>query len=110
MLRRAIENVVRNAIRYTPKSSAVEITLDRAKEYALITVRDHGTGVPEESLKELFRPFYRVAEARDRQTGGIGLGLAITERAITLHHGTVSAMNLLEGGLQVNMQLPLIKS
>ncbi|MBC7908904.1 MAG: HAMP domain-containing protein, partial [Pyrinomonadaceae bacterium] len=81
MLRSAIENVLRNAVRYTKENTAVEISLSRVreadKEHAVINVRDHGAGVPEAQLGELFRPFYRVADARERQTGGIGLGLAI---------------------------------
>ena len=72
----------------------------------MVTVRDHGAGAPESSLEELFRPFYRVADARDRQTGGIGLGLAITERAVRLHGGTVKASNAPGGGLIVEMKLP----
>ncbi len=110
LLRRAIENVVRNAIRYTREGTTVEITLAREGEGAVMVVRDHGAGVPEAALPELFRPFYRVADARDRQTGGIGLGLAITERAVTLHHGTVTATNAQAGGLQIELRLPLMKS
>lgn len=107
LLRRAIENVVRNAIRYTKEATTVEVTLTRNTRTATIVVRDHGEGVPEETLDELFRPFYRVADARDRQTGGIGLGLAITERAIRLHNGSVTAENASAGGLVVKLQLPL---
>lgn len=107
LLRRAIENVARNAIRYTPEGSVVEVRLQRQPHEAVITVRDHGAGVPEASLPELFRPFYRVADARDRQTGGIGLGLAITERAIKLHNGSVKAENAAGGGLLIEMRLPL---
>lgn len=109
LLRRAIENVVRNAIRYTREGTAVEVTLQRTNNSALITVRDYGEGVPESALKELFRPFYRVADARDRQTGGIGLGLAITERAIALHQGNVVASNVGTGGLSIEMRLPLLR-
>ena len=107
LLRRAIENVVRNAVRYTAEQTAVEISLRCESDQAVITVRDHGGGVPESSLTELFRPFYRVADARDRQTGGIGLGLAITERAVRLHHGSVRAANADSDGLIVEIRLPL---
>ncbi|HMV50863.1 MAG TPA: ATP-binding protein, partial [Blastocatellia bacterium] len=58
-------------------------------------------------LKQLFEPFYRVAEARDRQTGGIGLGLAITKSAVLLHGGQISAANADGGGLLVTLSLPL---
>lgn len=74
---------------------------------AVITVRDHGPGVPQEALSQLFKPFYRVAEARDRRSGGVGLGLSITERAIRFHRGHVSAHNASGGGLCVEIRLPL---
>ncbi len=111
MLRRAIENVVRNAAHYTAQESAVEITLgsrqDRGERQAVITVRDHGRGVPESALPHLFRPFYRVADARDRETGGTGLGLAISERAVRLHGGRITAANAAGGGLEIEIRLPV---
>jgi signal transduction histidine kinase len=110
LLRSAIENVVRNSVRYTAESTEVEISIDcrgNGNPYAVISVRDHGTGVPEGSLADIFRPFYRIADARDRQTGGAGLGLAITERAVQLHGGTVKAANAPDGGLIVEIQLPI---
>ncbi len=111
MLRRAIENVVRNAVRYTPEHSQVELRVTRhtdpSGDQAWIEVRDHGPGVPADALPRLFLPFYRVAAARDRQTGGAGIGLAITERAVRLHHGTVQAGNASDGGLLVSIRLPL---
>lgn len=110
-LRRAIENVIRNAMRYTSEGTAVEVTLhcheENGRAHAIIRVRDHGLGVPEATLGQLFRPFYRVADARDRQTGGTGIGLSITERAVRLHGGTVTATNAPEGGLVVETDLPV---
>jgi two-component system sensor histidine kinase CpxA len=107
LLRSAVENVVRNAVRYTAPGTEVEIALDCARDgMADIRVRDHGPGVPEEELANLFRPFYRLTSARERQTGGTGLGLAIAERAVRLHKGTVSASNASGGGLQVDISLP----
>ncbi len=111
MLRRALENVVRNAVRYTGKETAVEMTL-RAMQgdggpYAMLSVRDHGLGVPETALTDIFRPFYRVADARDRQSGGTGIGLAIVERALRVHNGTVTARNVPDGGLVVEIRLPI---
>lgn len=110
LLRRAIENVVRNAARFTAEGSAVEVRLARSEGIsgpaARISVRDHGPGVPEESLDKLFEPFYRVADARDRQSGGTGIGLAITERAMRLHGGSVRAVNAPGGGLEVVLELP----
>lgn len=110
LLHRAIENVVRNAIRYTREGTNVQVLLEPNTEpgpaQAIIRVSDSGPGVPEELLGKLFRPFYRVDDARGRQTGGVGLGLAIAERAIRLHGGTVRAHNRPEGGLVVEIRLP----
>ncbi|MDR3579245.1 MAG: ATP-binding protein [Oryzomonas sp.] len=111
MLRRVVENVVRNAVRYTDEGTAVEIVLHAVQHdggpCAVLTVRDHGPGVPEAALTNIFRPFYRVADARDRQSGGTGIGLAIVERALHMHNGTVTARNALEGGLIVEIRLPI---
>ncbi len=111
LLRSAIENVVRNATRYTGEGTAVEVRLENettaAEALAVIRVSDHGPGVPDAALEKLFHPFFRVDDARGRQTGGSGLGLAITERAVRLHGGTVSAANLSGGGLMVEIRLPL---
>jgi two-component system sensor histidine kinase CpxA len=112
LLHSAVENVVRNAIRYTQEGSSVEIELTReanvGSTFAVLKVSDSGPGVPPEALAKLFEPFYRLDEARGRQTGGVGLGLAITERAVRFHGGKVSAHNRGEGGLRVEMRLPLI--
>lgn len=75
---------------------------------AVLKVSDSGPGVPEDSLAKLFEPFYRLDDARGRLTGGVGLGLAITERAVRFHGGKVSAFNRAEGGLRVEIRLPLI--
>jgi two-component system sensor histidine kinase CpxA len=111
LLRRAIENVIRNAVRYTRKDTTVDITLrhisDASNSYAEITVRDHGPGVSEHEFSLLFHPFYRVSNARERQTGGTGLGLAITQRAVAFHYGSVAASNAQDGGLIVTIRLPL---
>jgi signal transduction histidine kinase len=106
LLRRAIENLVRNAVQYTTEESTVEVKLACGNQ-AVIIVRDHGAGVPVEALEKLFRPFYRVDEARDRESGGTGLGLAIAERAVRLHGGTVEAANVSTGGLVVTITLPI---
>lgn len=112
LLRSAVENVVRNAVRFTPEGTAVEVALQRqngsGENFAVISVRDHGNGVPEESIEKIFHPFYRAEDARDRQSGGgTGLGLAITERAVRMHDGTVTAVNAKDGGLSVEMRLRL---
>lgn len=107
ILRQAIENVLRNAVRFTGQDTSVEVALALRGESAEITVRDHGPGVPDEALEEIFRPFTRLEAARDRASGGAGIGLAITERAVLLHHGTVRAANAEGGGLLVTLCLPL---
>ena len=111
ILRRAVENVVRNALRFAPAESAIEVRLERAsiagRPMARLEVRDCGPGVPENFLKEIFQPFFRVSQARDRRSGGSGVGLAITERAVRLHGGSVTARNADGGGLIVSIALPL---
>ena len=107
LLRSALENIVRNAVRYTTEDSEVSVEIDtRAAGSAVVRVRDHGPGVPEAALNDLFRPFYRVSEARDRQSGGAGLGLAITRQAVEAHGGKVAAVNHPGGGLLVQVELP----
>jgi two-component system sensor histidine kinase CpxA len=113
LLRSAIENVVRNAARYTKPGTAVEISMRKEAEKPggiLIQVRDHGPGVPEEMLPHLFEPFVRVEAARDRSSGGHGLGLAIADRAIRLYGGSIAAKNERDGGLSVLIYLPLAKA
>jgi two-component system sensor histidine kinase CpxA len=106
LLRRAIENVVRNSIHYAPPASEVDVQLDRGRDMARISVRDHGPGVPEEALAKIFQPFFRVDDSRDSSTGGTGLGLAIAKRAVGVHHGEMWAQNA-SPGLQVCIELPL---
>jgi two-component system, OmpR family, sensor histidine kinase CpxA len=112
LLRSAIENVIRNATRYTPEGTAVHVDLrcigDAHSPEAILQVTDSGPGVPQEALEKLFEPFYRIDDARVRQTGGVGLGLAITKRAVRLHGGRVRAVNRPEGGLMVEIRLPLV--
>lgn len=107
LLHSAIENVVRNAVRYTAAGTAVEISLELAdKSQVLLEIRDHGKGVAENDLGKIFQPFYRVAEARDRESGGVGLGLAIAERVIRIHGGTIRAENVQPTGLKVLLRVP----
>ncbi len=109
LLRRSIENVVRNAVRYTAEGSVVDVALYESSDgaNAYISVRDHGSGVPDEALDSIFKPFFRIEEARDRQSGGTGLGLAITAGTIKQHGGTVKAANHTGGGLLVTITLPV---
>ncbi len=106
LLRSAIENVIRNAVRYTPSGGAVEVSLRWKLDTAELTVNDHGPGVPEAELKHIFEPFYRVSEARERSSGGAGLGLSIADRTVKLHGGSIEASNSATG-LRVTILLPL---
>jgi two-component system sensor histidine kinase CpxA len=114
LLRSAVENAIRNAIRYTTDHTEVEVSLtceaNDAASAAMITVRDHGPGVPESSLVDLFRPFFRLDESRERSTGGAGLGLAIAQRAVKLHGGEIKAQNRTGGGLEVTISFPVASS
>lgn len=106
LLRRAVENVVRNAIRYAPEKSTITISLDESGHEAVIAVRDYGPGVPDEDVTRIFDPFFRVEEARSSNGGGSGLGLSIAKRAVQLHHGTITARNAFPG-LRVEIRVPL---
>jgi two-component system sensor histidine kinase CpxA len=110
LLRSAVENVLRNAMRYTSRGTAVEVVLQATQEInskkATIAVRDHGRGVPEDELTNIFKPFYRVTDARASESTGAGLGLAITERIVRLHEGRIRAINEPDGGLRVEMVFP----
>jgi two-component system sensor histidine kinase CpxA len=109
LLRSAIENVARNAIRHTPEGTAVEmslhiISLHTKESRTVLRVRDHGPGVPENMLLNIFLPFRRI-DIGDAE--GAGLGLAIAERAVQVHRGTIRAMNASGGGLIVEIDLPV---
>ncbi len=105
LLRSAIENVLRNAVRYTNEKVLISLKVESKK--AIIKIQDYGGGIPDAELKEVFRPFYRVSESRTRKSGGIGLGLAITEQSVNAHQGDVSAKNT-DGGLLVEIKLPIV--
>ncbi|MGB6945854.1 MAG: ATP-binding protein [Bryobacteraceae bacterium] len=106
LIRRALENVIRNAIRYAPRGTAVDIELAKFREAAVVSVRDYGPGVPEDALTRIFDPFYRVDSDRNRASGGLGLGLAIARRSVQLHKGKLSAQNA-HPGLLVTMEFPV---
>jgi two-component system sensor histidine kinase CpxA len=106
MIRSAVENVVRNAVRHTATGTTVEITIERkTNQTALLRVRDRGPGVPVNMLDKIFLPFHRVNG--NGHDGGSGLGLAIADRVVKLHNGTIEAYNAREGGLIIDVHLPL---
>jgi two-component system sensor histidine kinase CpxA len=107
LLRRAVENVLRNALFYTPDDTTVETMVESDGAWARLVVRDHGPGVPDAALPKLFEPFFRVDQARARNTGGAGLGLAISQRAVELHGGRIRAANAQPSGLAVRIELPV---
>jgi len=106
MLHRAIENIVRNAIRYTKEGTAVNMSVETKSDFIYVTITDNGSGVPFKSLTHLFKPFYRVEGDRGRKTGGRGVGLAIAYRAIKLHDGDIKAENSKDGGLIMTITIP----
>lgn len=105
LIRRAIDNVLRNAIRYAPPQTSIEVHVSENKADTIVSIRDAGPGVPEALLPRLTDPFFRVDAARDTNTGGVGLGLAIARRAVLLHHGTLVAENA-SPGLRVTLTIP----
>jgi two-component system sensor histidine kinase CpxA len=106
LLTGVFENLLKNAIRYSPPSSAIAFSCDINNGQVQVSVQDQGPGVDEQHLAHIFEPFYRASDARDRGTGGYGLGLAIAERSVNLHHGTISAHNT-PTGLRISVSLPL---
>jgi two-component system sensor histidine kinase CpxA len=112
VLRSAIENVIRNAVRASSAGSAVEIELmvrptQTNGDNAVLSVLDRGPGVSEQELETIFEPFTRAEKSRDRMSGGVGLGLAIARRGIESHHGRIHALLRTGGGLVIEIRLPI---
>jgi len=111
LLSSALSNVIINAIKYSPDSSEVIISMHRLihnhQDCINIVISDNGSGVPQNTIEKLFQPFYRVDNARDRNSGGTGLGLAIAQQAILAHNGEISAKNNDKCGLSVTITLPI---
>ena len=110
ILRSAIENIVRNAIRHTPPATSVDLTLEQiitSEPKAVLQVRDHGPGVPEKMLRDIFVPFHRVPNQDESNAHGAGLGLAIAERVVRMHEGQIRARNAANSGLIVEIELPV---
>jgi two-component system sensor histidine kinase CpxA len=109
LLWRAMENLLRNALRHThpEKGVLLDLIVSKRKSRVHLEVRDFGAGVPEGELEKIFEPFYRVQESRDRVSGGHGLGLSIAASAVHRHGGAIRASNATDGGLIVRISLPL---
>lgn len=109
LLWRAMENLLRNALRHTNPDRGVALSLEckRNKKQVHLSVRDFGPGLPTDELEKIFEPFYRIQESRDRDSGGHGLGLSIAANAVRRHGGDISARNAADGGLIVRVSLPL---
>jgi two-component system sensor histidine kinase CpxA len=105
LLKRALGNIIHNAARHAPPDSVIEIAAHREGTRAVISIRDHGGGVPEGELEKIFLPYYRTDRARQMSQGGVGLGLAIAKRIIERHGGGISASNAPSGGLIVTVRL-----
>src|SRR5882672_11846580 len=105
LLHRAVENVVRNAVKFTREGTTVEVNVHTTKSSAVLTVADHGPGITPSELEKVFDPFYRGDAGQG--TAGFGLGLAIAQRAVDAHGGAIRAANVAGGGLQIEIELPL---
>ncbi len=105
-LHHALENVMRNALNYSPDGGEISVALEKKGAFFMIIVGDRGPGVPADALSELFRPFFRVEVSRERGKGGSGMGLAIAESIVRNHHGRIWAENRPGGGLCVTLELP----
>ena len=106
LVRSAIDNVLRNAVRYSPQGVPVDVSVTHPQNGLAILIRDGVPGVPDKDLERIFEPFYRVAESRDRDTGGEGIGLAITAQVMKAHGGSAKAVNCQGGGFEVRLNLP----
>lgn len=106
-LKSAIENVVRNALAHGGCEHPVEVRLEGDTKEVRISVRDHGPGVPAGDAERIFEPFYRVDASRDHGSDGQGIGLAITARVMELHGGRASALNCPDGGLKIELVVPV---
>ena len=110
LIQSAVENVIRNALKHTAEDTAVEVTVATEEGCLRIAIDDRGPGVPEEAIDKIFQPFYRVEGSKSTRSGSGGIGLAIAERSVRLHGGTIKAKNRAGGGLSVEISLPHVSS
>lgn len=105
LIHSAIENVLRNAIKYSPDNGFIQITIEKVSQRLHIHIEDQGPGIALQDLQMIFQPFFRSRE--NQHQNGIGLGLTIAHRAIEIHGGEISAANRPEGGLKISISLPV---
>lgn len=110
LLRQAVENLLRNALQYTPAGGTVQVSLEGRHPWVYIHVKDTGIGIPPEHLPHLFERFYRVDTARARHTGGFGLGLALAHQIVTAHRGSLRVASQVGEGSVFTVELPLSSS
>jgi len=101
-----LKNLINNAIKYTKNDLSLDIELQQTSNEVLITVADHGRGIPESELPFLFEPFYRVDKSRSKKTGGFGLGLSICKQIIEAHKGSIKIQSVLDQGTKIMISIP----
>jgi two-component system OmpR family sensor kinase len=109
-LRQVLANLTRNAVTHTPAGTAIEISLRREGDRAVLEVRDHGPGLPADAEDRVFDRFWRTEGGRSRGRGGSGLGLAIVKAIVQAHHGEVHAGNAPDGGAVFRVTLPIMQA
>jgi heavy metal sensor kinase len=107
VLREALTNILDNAIKYSPSRSTIFVRVERLGDHALLAVADQGPGIPPQHRERIFHRFFRVEEARTRDRGGAGLGLAIAKWAVELHGGQIAVKERAGGGSEFQVRLPL---
>ena len=110
LLRQAVSNLVENAVKYSPDGSKVQLIARREEDFVILEVTDQGPGIPRELLERVFEPFFRVDDARSRQQGGAGLGLALVRAIVEAHGGTVCVEENDGGGSRFVVKLPAARS
>lgn len=110
LLRQAVSNLVENAVKYSPDGSEVQLIARREEDFVILEVTDQGPGIPRELLERVFEPFFRVDDARSRQQGGAGLGLALVRAIVEAHGGTVCVEENDGGGSRFVVKLPAARS
>jgi two-component system OmpR family sensor kinase len=106
LLRRAVDNLLDNARKYSPPESEIRVRVSRRGETAIVEVIDRGEGIARSDLERLFTPFFRADRSRARATGGVGLGLALSKRIVEAHGGTLAAQSAPGAGTTMTIALP----